>query len=195
MYKIVEVEDSVRVPPEKLEKDLEVAISESVQERYEGVFNTDLGIVLNLESIEEIGEGEIIPGDGAVFFPAKFKLLIYYPEEHEVTIGEVVDITEFGAFIRIGPIDAMTHISQIMDDYVSYDKKNSVLVGRDSKKILKEGDTVRARIISISFTKENKVGLTMRQPGLGALHWMTEAEKKKTPKKKKEGKKEVKKKK
>lgn len=172
VYKIVEVEDSIRVPPGKLGKDLEDAIFETIQERFEGVFDPDLGIVLNVESIEEVMDGKVVPEDGAVFYPTKFKLLVYYPEEYEVTLGEVVDITEFGVFVRIGPIDGMIHISQIMNDYVSYDKKNSILVGRESKKTLKEGDLVRARIISVSFGKESKIGLTMRQPGLGAIHWI-----------------------
>jgi len=73
----------------------------------------------------------------------------------------------------------MAHISQIMNDYVSYDKKNSILVGRDTRKVLKEGDLVRVRIISIAYTKDNRVGVTMRQPGLGALRWLEEEEKKK----------------
>lgn len=171
MFKVLEVEDSVRVPPEMFEMELEESIGESLQEKFGGFFSPDLGIVLNLESVEEIGEGKMVPEDGGVFYPARFRLLIFMPEEHEVVHGEVVDITEFGAFVRIGPVDAMTHISQIMNDYVSYDKKNSTLVGRDRKNTLKEGDMVRARVISISFTKDNRVGLTMRQPGLGALKW------------------------
>ncbi len=174
MFKIIEVEDSVRVPPEKFDKNLEESIGESIQEKFEGVFSPELGIVLNLENVEEVGEGKVVPEDGGVFYPARFKLLIFMPEEHEITIGEIVDITEFGAFVRIGPVDAMTHISQIMNDFVSYDKKNSILVGRDNKKVIKEGEVVRARVISISFTKENRVGLTMRQPGLGALRWIEE---------------------
>ena len=172
MFKVLEVEDSVRVPPEMFEMELEESIGESIQEKFGGFFSPDLGIVLNLESVEEIGEGKMVPEDGGVFYPARFRLLIFMPEEHEVVHGEVVDITEFGAFVRIGPVDAMTHISQIMNDYVSYDKKNSVLVGRDTKNVLKEGDLVRARIISISFTKDNRMGLTMRQPGLGAVKWI-----------------------
>ncbi len=186
MFKIIEVEDSVRVPPEKFGKDLEESIGESVQEKFEGVFTPDLGIVLNLDGIKEVGEGKLIPEDGGVYYSAKFKLLVYIPEEHEITIGEVVDITEFGAFVRIGPVDAMTHISQIMNDYVSYDKKNSTLVGRDNKKTLKEGDIVRARVISVSFTKNNRVGLTMRQNRLGALKWMEDEKKKEDQKQNKE---------
>lgn len=186
MFKILEVEDSVRVPPEKFDKELEESISESIQEKFEGVFSQDMGIVLNLESVEDVGEGRVVPEDGGVYYPVKFNLLIFIPEEYEVSMGEVVDITEFGAFVRIGPVDAMTHISQIMNDYVSYDKKNSVLVGRDKKNVLKEGDLVRTRVISISFTKDNRVGLTMRQSGLGAMKWLEEKRKRKESNKEKE---------
>lgn len=178
MYKILEVEDTVRVPPRLLDRNLEESVLESLRDKYEGIINPDIGIILNVEEIDEIGEGELVPEDGAVFYPSKFKILVFEPVEHEVVLGEVVDITEFGAFIRVGPIDGLVHISQIMNDYVNYDEKNRNLVGKEEKKILKEGDLVRARIISISYSKENKVGLTMRQTGLGALHWLEEQEEK-----------------
>ena len=105
--------------------------------------------------------------------------------------GEVVDITEFGAFIRCGALDGLVHVSQVMDDFVSYDEKNSQLVGKQTRRVLKEGDKVRARIISVSFTEQSKLGLTMRQPFLGNVKWLTEetkehkVEKKKVKKKKK----------
>jgi DNA-directed RNA polymerase subunit E' len=74
--------------------------------------------------------------------------------------------------------------------------KDGVLSGKESKKIVKQGDRVRARIITIS-TKQiqnAKVGLTMRQPGLGKLEWLEEGKKGKPaeakPKKEKKGKKE-----
>jgi DNA-directed RNA polymerase subunit E' len=98
---------------------------------------------------------------------------------HELVYGEVIDNTEFGSFVRIGPLDGLVHISQIMDDFVSYDSKNSVFLGKETKKTLKEGDKVRARIISISYAEQQKIGLTMRQPGLGNLIWLEEEKKKK----------------
>lgn len=169
---MLEIEDDVRVPASKMNLELTKAIEQSIQEQYEGVTSVELGIVLAVEEVSDIGDGRMVPGEGAVYYPAKFRLLVYVPQEHEVSIGEVVDITEFGAFVRIGPLDGLVHISQIMNDYVSYDKKNGVLAGRESKRILKKGDVVRARVISVSFAKETKIGLTMRQPQLGALHWL-----------------------
>ncbi|NOZ81958.1 MAG: DNA-directed RNA polymerase [Candidatus Micrarchaeota archaeon] len=172
MYHIVRVEDDISVPPSKFDLPVEEAVKESISEKFEGMIKNDIGVILSVVTVEEIGDGKVLPEDGSVHYPVVFKLLTWLPKEQEVVEGEVVDITEFGAFIRIGPVDGLVHISQVMDDFVSYDEKNSQLTGKTSKKVLKEGDAVRARIISVSLKEQNKVGLTMRQPNLGALRWL-----------------------
>ena len=105
-------------------------------------------------------------------------------EQLTIMLGKISDVTDFGAFIDIGSIDGMVHISQTMDDFVSYNKSN-VLTGKESKKVLKSGDDCRARIIAVSFknVKDPKIGLTMRQPGLGNLNWIDEDIKKEKGKK------------
>ena len=191
MYVIYTIRDTAKVPPSKLNLPVEKAIKESLAEVYEGIINERIGVGLAIVSVDEIGEGKIKPADAHIYYPVVFQLLAYRPELHEVVIGEDVDNTEFGAFIRIGPLDGLVHISQIMDDFVSYDEKNSMYLGRQTRRTLKKGDVVRARIISVSLGKkvQNKVGLTMRQPFLGALAWIEEEKKKalkgKTTKKKK----------
>ena len=128
----------------------------------------------------------MIPGDGAPFFDAEFELLTYKPEMQEIILGRIKDITDFGAFINIGPIDGMIHVSQTMDDFVSFGK-DGVLNGKDSKRSLKAGDKCRARIIAVSFkdSANPKLGLTMRQPMLGKLEWIEEDKNKKKPKEEK----------
>jgi len=178
MYQIVTLEDVIAVPPTKFNLDIKTAVKESIEERFGGRIDTDIGVVLAVKDIEEIGEGKVFPGDPSVHYPVKFKVLTWMPKEHEIVEGEVVDITEFGAFVRAGALDGLVHVSQIMDDYVSYDEKNSQLVGKQTRRILKIGDPVRAKIISISFKEQSKVGLTMRQPFLGSLKWVETEEKK-----------------
>ena len=119
MYKILTVKDEVRVPPINFDLDLNEALKQSLQDSVEGTMNPDVGVFLAITEVTTIGEGKIVPEDGAVFYPAEFKVLTYKPEINEIVLGEVVDITEFGAFIRIGPIDALTHVSQIMDDKIA----------------------------------------------------------------------------
>src|SRR3972149_3717971 len=178
MYQIVTVEDEISVPPTKFNKNLEEAIKESIGEKFEGKIDNQVGVILAVTNVEIVGEGKILPGDPSVHYPVRFSVLTWMPKEHEIVEGEVVDITEFGAFVRAGALDGLVHVSQIMDDYVSYDEKNSQLVGKQTRRILKIGDPVRARIISISFKEQSKVGLTMRQPFLGSLKWIYQEEKK-----------------
>lgn len=185
MYQIVTVEDEVAVASPKLNLETKRAIKESLEEMLEGKINNEIGVVLAITKIEKIGEGRILPGNPDVHYPVTFKVLAWMPTDREIVEGIVVDVTEFGTFIRCGALDGLVHVSQIMDDYVSYDEKNSQFVGKQSRKVLKEGDLVRARIISINLKEQSKLGLTMRQPFLGALKWleMKEDEKQKGKKK------------
>jgi DNA-directed RNA polymerase subunit E' len=172
MYKILTVSDKVRVPPSKFRMKMEDAIKSSLEDRLEGIIDRRLGVILSVVDVGNVGEGQIFPGDGAIHYPVDFGLLVYFPEMHEMIKGYVIDVTEFGVFIRMGPLDGMVHVSQIMDDFVSYDDKNVTFHGRESKKTMREGDLARARIISVSMgTNQYKIGLTTRQFGLGVLDW------------------------
>jgi DNA-directed RNA polymerase subunit E' len=177
MYQIVTAEDEVAVPPTKLGSNIEKAVKESIEESFEGKIDNSVGVVLSVTEIDDIKEGTIIPGNPSVLYPVRFKMLTWMPKQHEIVEGQVVDITEFGAFIRCGALDGLVHVSQIMDDFVSYDEKNAQLVGKQTRRILKEGDKVRARIISVSFTEQSKLGLTMRQPFLGNIKWLADEKK------------------
>jgi len=178
MYRIVTVSDRIRVPPGKFTSNLKDSVLQSITEKLVGVLDPRVGVILSVTDVDKIGEGKIMPGDAGVYYMTTFKLLTYKPELHELAYGEVVDNAEYGSFVRIGPMDGLIHISQLMDDFVSYDNKNSVFLGKETKRTLKEGDKVRARIISVSFTEQQKVGLTMRQAGLGSFSWIAEEKKK-----------------
>jgi DNA-directed RNA polymerase subunit E' len=187
MYKIFDVSDKIRVPPDKLGMKLEEAVKTSLEEKLEGSLEKSLGVILAVMSVEKIGEGLILPGDGALYFPVDFSVLTYVPEQHEVVKGEVIDVTEFGVFIRMGPVDGMVHVSQLMDDFVSYDSKNLMFTGKKTKRRIKEKSIVMARVISVSMAENQyKIGLTTRQPGLGAIEWFTKEEKEEAHEKKQE---------
>ena len=194
MFYKTEVKDHIRVPPKLFNLSREEAIQECVRKKYEGYIDQELGIVIDLYKVNEIGEGVIIPGDGASYYETKFELFTFKPEMQEVILGKIKDIADFGAFMTIGPIEGMIHISQTMDDFVSFSKEK-VLVGKENKRTLKVGDKCKSRIIAVSFKdlSNPKLGLTMRQPCLGKLEWIEEdtapKEEKKKPAEKKEAKK------
>jgi DNA-directed RNA polymerase subunit E' len=177
MYSILQLKSNIRVPPSLLGKELKDAVKAAINREFAGKVSKE-GFFLSVLDVKGIGQGTIIPGDGAIYYETTFDILAYKPLLQEVVDGEISEVTEFGVFIRMGPIDGLVHVSQVMDDYVNY-ANTGILTGKESKRALKAKDTVRARVIAISLKsfKGAKLGLTMRQPGLGKHEWI-EADKK-----------------
>ncbi len=177
MFKLITLQDTIRIPPETFGNPLEKVGREQVKQKYEGVVDEELGYVIAVTTIEVSPIGKIIPGDGATYHKVSFSLLTFYPIIQEVVEGDVVEIADFGAFVRIGPVDALLHVSQLMDDYISYDEKQGVLQGKETKRKLTAGDQVRVRITAVSLGRagsSGKIGVTARQPFLGKLEWLKE---------------------
>jgi len=172
MYRKVRLVDIIRIPPQRLEEDLEQVITETIRDKLEGRIDKSLGSIVAVLDIVDIGEGHILVGDGAVYYEVTFDAIAYRPELQEIVEGQVVEIVAFGAFVSVGPIDCLVHVSQVADEFMSYDEKNSRLVSKESNKSLGEGDSVRARIVAVSLNehdaRESKIGLTMRQVALAS---------------------------
>jgi len=178
MFYIVEVEDFVRVEPRLFGLRASDAVAKQLQEIYSNYHDKEVGEVIGIISVLEVGNGIIIPGDGAAYYNSKFKLIVWKPELQELVYGFIDEITNFGAIINLGVMKGVLHISQTMDDYVTFSTTNTLL-GKDSKRVLKKRDDCLARIIAISYKGDSpKIGLTMRQPGLGKLEWIEEEKKK-----------------
>jgi DNA-directed RNA polymerase subunit E' len=197
MYTLVKLDDTIRVPPERFGEDLNDAINNIVQETFEGTIRKKHGLIVAVDSITMLGEGIVIHGDGGMYQKVEFEALTFNPSLQEMTDALICEIVEFGAFCHIGPLDALIHMSQIMNDYVNVDAENERIMGKENKKVLKVGDHVRARIVAISLNelsaRESKIGLTMRQPALGAHEWLKEPKDEKKDEKKKDKKKKGKK--
>lgn len=185
MFYKIELKNHIRIPPDLFDLDVKEAVIKRIKKKYDGYISKDLGIVIDVCELKDVGEGVIIPGDGASYYETTFELLTFKPEMQEVVLGKIRDIADFGAFINLGPIEGMIHVSQTMDDFVSF-SKDKTLAGKESKKVLKVGDTCRARIIAVSFKDpmNPKLGLTMRQAGLGRLDWIDDEEEEKKETKK-----------
>ncbi len=177
MFQLVESADVVRVPPNRFGSSLENVALELLKLKYESTISPENGYLILVTNVKIDRVGKIIPGDGATYHKVRFQVLAFFPLKQEVVEGEVVEITDFGAFVRIGPTDALLHLSQIMDDYLTSDVKSGVITASQSKRSLKVGSKVRVRITAVSLghgISMGKIGVTCRQPYLGALEWIDE---------------------
>lgn len=174
---MVTIEDTVRILPSKFNEPLEKVALEQLKAKYVGMIDEELGYLIAVTDVKVSPIGKIIHGDPATHHKVVFSLLTFLPKIQEVVEGEVVEVAEFGAFIRIGPVDALLHISQIMDDFITYDEKQGVLMGKETKRKVSIGDRMRVRITAVSLSKGSglgKIGVTARQPFLGKIEWIEE---------------------
>ncbi len=175
MFYKIKVKDYVDLSPELFDGDLKDSIKEQIERNYNNKTAEDLGLVISVVSVDNIGEGFKLPEDSSRHYIVEFTLLTYKPEVHEVVEGEVSSVTNFGVFIDIGVIDGLVHLSQTMQDQVSF-SKTGMIQGNKSGRKLQAKDKVRTSVVAISFKdiRNVKVALTMRQPGLGSYDWLEE---------------------
>ena len=181
MFSVSTLVDIVRIPPTLFGTTLKKAAENILKSKYESMINQDLGYIIMIMGAKVEPLGKMIPGDGGTFHRVEFQALTFYPKLQEIVNGELVDITDFGAFVRIGPTDALLHLSQVMDDYLKSDVASGMILANQSGRTLKVGSTIRARITAVSLGKAasmGKIGITCRQPFLGADDWIAEEIKK-----------------
>jgi len=178
MYKRVRLRDTVEVPPRFLADVSDQLVKELLQDKLEGRMDEEVGSIVSVISVVDIGDGTVLPNRPGVYYDATFDAITFDPKMQEVIDGEVVEVVSFGAFIGIGPVDGLLHVSQISDEYLAFDEEGQQLASRESNQTLGVGDAVRARIVTKSIDERNprdsKIGLTAKQPGLGKHGWLRE---------------------
>jgi DNA-directed RNA polymerase subunit E' len=183
MYYVHSVKDTFKMPPEYFDKDIEKVAAEILKKKYEGTIDKNLGVIVAVFNISNVSDGTIYAGDPSTHHNVEFEMLTYMPYVEEIVAGEVTELAEFGAFIRIGPIDGLVHVSQITNDFLSFDRKLPAFVSKKTGRMLKKGDSVFAKISTVSMkttVKDSKIALTMKPEGLGKPEWINEGDRTKT---------------
>ena len=172
MFYSVKIKDYVGINPELFEGELKESLKQQLIKDYSNKNDEKIGFVISIMNILNVDIGFKLPEDSARNYEVEFELLCMKFDINEVLVGKVSSITNFGGFINVGTIDGLIHQSQIMTEKTSINA-NGDIEGEKSGLILKEGDIVKVKVVAISFKNLNniKLGLTMRQPGLGCVSW------------------------
>ena len=179
MYYTQTVKDTFKLPPGDFNKKIEQVAEQILQKKYSGMIDKEAGVIVKVYNVRDISDGMIYPGDPSTHHEVRFDMLSYMPYVDEIVIGEVSEIAEFGAFVRIGPIDGLVHVSQITNDFLAFDEKAQQFASKRSGRALKKGDIVYAKISTVSMknsVRDSKIALTMKPDGLGRPEWVAEGD-------------------
>jgi len=174
VFVVLRLRDSVLIPNHLLSASLRETIIHILKDKHESRVSSELGIEIMVIDVEIDQNNKINSSEGTTYKDVNFTVLAFYPRLQEIVEGELVEVTDFGCFVRIGPTDALLHLSQIADDLVRADVRGGMIVSEGGNKI-KLGSTLRVRIISISHPKKfemGKIGLSCRGSFLGPREWI-----------------------
>ncbi len=191
MFYILDIQEKVGVEAQNLKGDTVDSIKERLEESH---LKEENGVFLGVTEIKKLGEtGVILPEKPYIYFDVEYSALFFQPVANEMIDGYVTEVAEFGPFIRIGPVDALVHISQITQEKLIYNPEQDILASKDSTIVVKDGELVRAMVANSSISDERtRINLTMKQDGLGLTKLLKKKPAEKKTEKKTEAKKEKK---
>ncbi len=176
MFYKSKVQDIVNIKPSMFKMDLQEAAWRQLLYKYIGLPIENLGYVIMVGKPKVDPLGKVVSEDGSSNHKAEFYVYSFMPEKGEVVEGVVVEIQDFGIFVRIGEIDALVHKTWIMgDDRVEINKREKMVVGRQTRRIIRVGDVVRGRVADVAMPRKGtrmKIALNLKDKYLGKLEWI-----------------------
>ncbi|MFB6087488.1 MAG: RPB7/RPC8 family DNA-directed RNA polymerase subunit, partial [Haloarculaceae archaeon] len=68
MYKRVRLRDTVEIPPEHLADVTPELVKRLLQDKLEGRMDEDVGSVVSVVTVHDIGEGAVVPNEPGVYY-------------------------------------------------------------------------------------------------------------------------------
>ena len=167
--------------------DAGLPVTGKITEVVNGGFSVDIGGVRAFLPMGHLDTAHIEDAEAFIGKSFEFKILEYDPGEQKFVIsrkeilqketakeaeklwesleegaavdGKVTSLQSFGAFVDIGGLEGLVHVSEISDEYIT-----------SPSEVLKVGQDVRTKILKVDKAK-NRISLSMR--AVDAVDWDT----------------------
>lgn len=114
----------------------------------EGTCTGKYGFVICVTSIENIGPGNIKPGEGFVLYNVKYKAIVFRPFKGEVLDAVVTQVNKVGLFTEIGPLSCFISRHSIPAD-MTFDPNSNPPCYKtaDEDMVIQQDDEIRLKIV------------------------------------------------
>lgn len=107
MFILAKFKDIIRVPASSLGEPIEKVLSDELNSRFANKVVLDVGLVICLHDIVEIGESYIYCGDGAIHTRCTYRMVVFRPQVGEVIVGTLKSSSKEGLIISLGFFDSI----------------------------------------------------------------------------------------
>ncbi|OXB57038.1 hypothetical protein ASZ78_000607 [Callipepla squamata] len=96
MFVLVEMTDTVRIPPWQFERKLNESIAEELNKKLANKVVYNVGLCICLYDITKLEDSYIFPGDGASHTKVHFRYVVFHPFLDEILVGEIKSCSQDG---------------------------------------------------------------------------------------------------
>ncbi|KAF6121155.1 RNA polymerase III subunit H [Phyllostomus discolor] len=103
MFVLVEMVDTVRIPPWQFERKLNDSIAEELNKKLANKVVYNVGLCICLFDITKLEDSYVFPGDGASHTKVHFRYVVFHPFLDEILIGKIKGCSPEGVHGNGGP--------------------------------------------------------------------------------------------
>lgn len=201
MFVLVEMKDTVRIPPWLFNVKFNDAIVEALNKKFANKVVHNVGLCIALWDITNIEDSFIFPGDGASHSVVHFRYVVFRPFTDEILVGKTKSCSKDGVHVSMGFFDDILIPSDAMQHPSRFDDKEQLWAwayeadGEKHDLFMDMGEEIRFRVVDETFVDTTPTGLettagelaeipdpdtkkspytiigTITEPGLGLLSW------------------------
>jgi len=200
MFVLSKMTSIVRIEPKQFSKQLPDALSDALNAKLANKVVKDVGLVIALYDILEIGESHVMAGDGASHTKVTFRLLVFRPFIEEILTGKIKSSNKEGLTLNLGFFDDIFVPAEALQHPCRFDESDQVWVweypteddGGHHDLFMDPGEEIRFRVTSEAFVDTSpsapdvkgaavvseedskipyQISASINEPGLGLLSW------------------------
>ncbi|XP_054714989.1 DNA-directed RNA polymerase III subunit RPC8-like isoform X2 [Uloborus diversus] len=159
MFTLVEMKDTIRIPPWKFRKPLKDAISDELRLKFANKVVIDVGLCIALFEITKLEESYIFPGDGASHTGVHFSYIVFRPFMNEVLVGKIRSCSREGVHVSLGFFDDILIPQDVLQHPSRFDEKEQLWVwvfsneesGETHDLFMDRDEPIRFRVVDGTF--------------------------------------------
>lgn len=201
MFVISKITSLVRLEPRFFSRPLPDALSDALNAKLANKVLKDVGLVIALFDILNIGESHVMAGDGASHTKVTFRVLVFRPFPEEILVGKIKSSNKEGVTLNLGFFDDIFVPAEALQHPCRFDESDQVWVweyptedGDHHDLYMDPGEEIRFRVTSESFVDTSpsapnllgkdvksmtdeesnipyQIVASINEPGLGLLSW------------------------
>lgn len=166
MFVLAKFKDVIRVHPRHLGLPIEEVLLDELNRRFSNKVVLDVGLVICLHDIVEVGESYIYCGDGAIHTKCVYRLIVFRPQIGEVICGTLKSSSKEGLDVSLGFFDSIIIPSQQLNDPSQFNEVDQTWTwsyeddGQIHPLVLEVGEQIRFRVHSEQFVDVSPHGPT-----------------------------------